>query len=136
MSKRVSPIGATVSESVARNLKRSKRYREEYERLQPFEQVARIAIMRRAQLGLSQQEVAERMGTTTSIISRIERGQNRTSTKTLRRLGEALDTAVPSEASKSSPATDRPTSSWHRSGHGSSSMAGRVRATAGHTLEQ
>ena len=48
-------------------------------------------IMRRARLGLTQQELAERMGTTKSVISRIESGQHRTSTDTLRRLAESLD---------------------------------------------
>jgi ribosome-binding protein aMBF1 (putative translation factor) len=86
-----SPIGTSVSEHVESKLASSKRYREAYERLEPFEQIARIAIMRRAQLGLSQQQVAERMGTTTSVISRIESGQHRTGTETLRRLAEALD---------------------------------------------
>jgi ribosome-binding protein aMBF1 (putative translation factor) len=91
MSKNHSPIGATVSEHIQRKLANNKDYREAYERLLPFEQIARIAIMRRAQLGLSQQQVAERMGTTTSVISRIESGQHRTSTETLRRLAEALE---------------------------------------------
>ncbi len=91
MAKHHSPIGMSVSEHVERELTRSARYREAYERLAPFEQIARIAIMRRAQLGLSQQQVAERMGTTTSVISRIESGQHRTITETLRRLAEALD---------------------------------------------
>lgn len=53
--------------------------------------LSQYVIMRRAQLGLTQQELAERMGTTKSVISRIERGQHRTSTDTLRRLAEALD---------------------------------------------
>jgi ribosome-binding protein aMBF1 (putative translation factor) len=91
MSKNYSPIGSTVSENVERKLASNKEYREAYERLMPFEQIARIAIMRRAHLGLSQQQVAERMGTTTSVISRIESGQHRTSTETLRRLAEALE---------------------------------------------
>lgn len=86
-----SPVGMSVSEHVQRKLARSKSYREAYARLAPFEQIARIAIMRRAQLGLSQQQVAERMGTTTSVISRIESGQHRTGTETLRRLAEALE---------------------------------------------
>jgi len=81
----------SVGEHIERKLAGSKRYREAYERLAPFEQIARIAIMRRAQLGLSQGQVAERMGTTTSVISRIESGQHRTSTETLRRLAEALE---------------------------------------------
>jgi ribosome-binding protein aMBF1 (putative translation factor) len=91
MSKRHSPIGTSVSEHIEQELAGSKRYRKAHERTAPFEQIARIAIMRRAQLGLSQQQVAERMGTTTSVISRIESGQHRTSTETLRRLAEALE---------------------------------------------
>ena len=90
MAEHYSPIGTSVSEHVERKLASNERYREAYERLEPFEQIARIAIMRRAQLGLSQQQVAERMGTTTSVISRIESGQHRTGTETLRRLAEAL----------------------------------------------
>lgn len=91
MTKDHSPIGTSVSEHVESKLARNKRYREACERLEPFEQIARIAIMRRAQLGLSQQQVAERMKTTTSVVSRIESGQHRTGTETLRRLAEALD---------------------------------------------
>jgi ribosome-binding protein aMBF1 (putative translation factor) len=91
MTKHHSPAGTSVSDHVERKLAHSKSYREAYERLAPFEQIARIAIMRRAHLGLSQQQVAKRMGTTTSVISRIESGQHRTGTETLRRLAEALD---------------------------------------------
>ncbi|MGH9155064.1 MAG: helix-turn-helix domain-containing protein [Acidimicrobiales bacterium] len=47
--------------------------------------------MRRAQLELTQQELAGRMGTTKSVISRIESGQHRATTDTLRQLAEALD---------------------------------------------
>jgi ribosome-binding protein aMBF1 (putative translation factor) len=87
----VSPIGMSVSEAIERNRARSPRYREEYDDLESPEQIARIVIARRARLGLSQQEVAVRMGTTASVISRIESGQHRTSTNTLRRLASALD---------------------------------------------
>lgn len=86
-----SPVGTSASQRIKRKLARNERYRAAHARLAPFEQLARIAIMRRAHLGLSQQQVAERMGTTTSVISRIESGQHRTSTETLRRLAEALE---------------------------------------------
>lgn len=49
-----------------------------------------MVIMRRAQLELTQQELAERMGTTKSVISRIESGQHRSGIDTVRRLAEAL----------------------------------------------
>lgn len=91
MSNQYSPIGISVSEHIELKRAGSRRYREADECLAPFEQIARIAIMRRAQLGLSQQQVAQRMGTTTSVISRIESGQHRSSTETLRRLAEALE---------------------------------------------
>jgi ribosome-binding protein aMBF1 (putative translation factor) len=91
MTMQNSPVGASFSDHVERKLALNKTYRDAYERLAPFEQIARIAIMRRAHLGLSQQQVAKRMGTTTSVISRIESGQHRTGTETLRRLALALD---------------------------------------------
>jgi ribosome-binding protein aMBF1 (putative translation factor) len=91
MAQQQSPIGTSVSEHIESKRARSKRYRDAQERLQPFEQIARIVIMRRARLGLSQQELSERMGTTASVISRIESGQHRTSAETLRRLAEALE---------------------------------------------
>lgn len=43
-----------------------------------------------ASLEWAAQELAERMGTTKSVISRIESGQHRSGTDTLRRLAEAL----------------------------------------------
>jgi ribosome-binding protein aMBF1 (putative translation factor) len=91
MAKQQSPIGTSVGEHIEGKRARSKRYRDAKERLEPFEQLARIVIMRRAHLGLSQQQLAERMGTTGSVISRIESGQHRTSAETLRRLAEALE---------------------------------------------
>jgi ribosome-binding protein aMBF1 (putative translation factor) len=86
-----SPVGSTVEAEIQRERRQSRRYREAHDRLAPFEDIARAVIMRRAELGLSQQEVAERMGSTASMISRIESGQHRTSTETLRRLAEALE---------------------------------------------
>lgn len=91
MASNDSPVGTTVEADIQRKRRESRRYREAQGRLAPFEQIARLVIMRRAELGLSQQEVAERMGSTASVISRIESGQHRTSTETLRRLAEALD---------------------------------------------
>lgn len=69
---------------------RSRRYREAAERLEPFEQLARVVIMSRAKLGLSQRNLAKRMGTTPSVISRIESGQHPTKAETVGRLAKAL----------------------------------------------
>jgi len=65
-------------------------FRVEYERLAPYEELARIVIMRRAALGLTQAELAARMGTTASTISRIESGQHATSLQTVKKLAEAF----------------------------------------------
>ena len=90
MAKNDSPIGSSVEDHIGQRRARSPKYRETQDRLQPFEEIARVVIMRRAHLGLTQQELAERMGSTKSVISRIESGQHRSGTDTLRRLAEAL----------------------------------------------
>jgi ribosome-binding protein aMBF1 (putative translation factor) len=81
------PVGTSVSEDIKRNRSESP---VEHDRLAGFERLARIVILRRAELGISQEELARRMSTTASVISRIESGQHATSAKTLKRLGEAL----------------------------------------------
>ena len=55
--------------------------------------------MRRAALGLIQAELAARIGTTASAISRIESGQHATSTQTLKEFGETFGAfkAMPEE---------------------------------------
>lgn len=89
MSKRANPVGKTVSDDIRESLK-DPEFRAEYERLAPYEELARIVIMRRAALGLTQAELATRMGTTASAISRIESGQHVTSAQTLKKLGNAF----------------------------------------------
>lgn len=89
MSKRVSPVGAAVSDQITEHLK-DPEFRAEYERLAPYEELARIVIARRGALGLTQAELAERMSTTASAISRIESGQHATNAKTLKKLGDAF----------------------------------------------
>lgn len=86
-----SPIGTSVADDAKHKRSTSASYRETADRLEPFEQLARVVIMRRAKLGLSQRDLAKRMDTTPSVISRIESGQHRTSTDTIRRLAQALD---------------------------------------------
>ena len=87
-----SPIGSTHRAASQRRAQRSEAYREELHRIAPYEGIARIVIERRAALGLTQQELARRIGTSHSVISRIESGQHPTSVTTLRRLAEAFGT--------------------------------------------
>ena len=87
----VSPAGTPVSEARRRRERRSPEYRAAQARLAPYEAIARFVIQRRAELGLTQEQLAERMATSHSAISRIESGQHRTSVATLERLADALE---------------------------------------------
>lgn len=58
--------------------------------MEPFEELARLVIKHRSALGMSQEELAKRMGTSHSAVSRIESGRHKTSVETLRRLAHAL----------------------------------------------
>jgi ribosome-binding protein aMBF1 (putative translation factor) len=91
MSKRSDPVGSTTAEARRRRAARSSAYRREQERLLGFEALARLVIRHRAMLGLSQKDLAGRVGTSHSAISRIESGRHRTSVATLKRLAEALE---------------------------------------------
>jgi len=69
-------------------------YREEYERLAPEFGLARALVEARAASGLTQAELAERMGTTQSVIARPESGRVQPTTATLRRLARATGTRL------------------------------------------
>jgi ribosome-binding protein aMBF1 (putative translation factor) len=86
----MSPVGAPVAEARRRRA-RSPEYRAAQERLAPYEAIARFVIQRRAELRLTQEQLAERMATSHSAISRIESGQHRSSVATLERLADALE---------------------------------------------
>lgn len=83
-----SPIGDRVGDGGRRA--RSDEYQAERARLERFEAIARQVILRRGELGLTQKELAARVGTSHSAISRLESGQHRASIATLERVGEAL----------------------------------------------
>jgi ribosome-binding protein aMBF1 (putative translation factor) len=86
-----SPVGTAAAEAATRRRRQDPDYRAAQERIAPFEAIARFVIMRRDELGLTQEQLAKRMGTSHSAISRIESGQHRTSVATLERLAQALD---------------------------------------------
>lgn len=85
-----SPVGSTTQEARRRRARASAAYRAEQARLAPFEELARLVIKHRAALRLSQEELADRMGTSHSAISRLESGRHKTSVETLQRVAEAL----------------------------------------------
>lgn len=84
-------VGSTAVEGAARRARKRSGYREERERLAASERLARIVIRRRMELGLTQKELAERVGTNHAAISRIEGGRHGTSVPMLRRLAAALE---------------------------------------------
>jgi ribosome-binding protein aMBF1 (putative translation factor) len=84
------PIGTTAADAQRGRAERSRAYRAEEHRLTQFEELARLVIKHRGALGLTQQELAERVGTSHSAISRIESGRHRTSVVTLQRIAHAL----------------------------------------------
>jgi len=81
----VSPETASFEEWSARQLQ-DPEFRSAVEELEPAYQVIR----RRALLGLTQEELAERVGTTQSSIARLESGRAQPSLSFLRRVADAL----------------------------------------------
>ena len=77
-----------VEESFARWHK-DPEYMKEYDALEEEFALANTLIGARVHADLSQAEVAERMGTSQSAITRLESGRSRPSTRTLRKFAEA-----------------------------------------------
>lgn len=69
-------------------------YRKEYDALEEEFALARAMIEARAQAGLTQEELAERMKTSQSVVARLESGRTRPSTRTLERFAEATGTRL------------------------------------------
>jgi ribosome-binding protein aMBF1 (putative translation factor) len=66
----------------------------EYDALEEEFALARALIGARAQAGLTQEELAQRMGTTQSAIARMEGGKGRPSTSTLAKVAKATGTKL------------------------------------------
>jgi len=69
-------------------------FRAEYDRLAPEFEISAELIQARERAGLSQAEVARRMGTTQSVVARLESGRSLPSTKTLLRFAQATGSKV------------------------------------------
>jgi DNA-binding XRE family transcriptional regulator len=65
-------------------------FRAEYERLKPEFALALALIKAREKAGMTQAQVARRMGTTQSVVARIEGGGSPPNLKTLQRYAEAV----------------------------------------------
>ncbi|MBX2866578.1 helix-turn-helix domain-containing protein [Candidatus Kaiserbacteria bacterium] len=69
-------------------------FKREYDALEPEFALIKSIIDKRLEAGLSQKELAEKIGTRQSAISRLEGGEGNPSFKTLRKVAEALGAQV------------------------------------------
>ncbi|MDP3546713.1 MAG: helix-turn-helix transcriptional regulator [Phreatobacter sp.] len=69
-------------------------YRAEYDALQDEFALAAVLVEARAHSGLTQEEVARRMGTTQSVVARLESGKSMPSTRTLKKYADATGTRL------------------------------------------
>jgi len=88
----ISPLGSDI-DSFATASAADPAYREERRRRAPYEHVARALIVYRMKANLSQKELAERAGTSTATIRRLERGDSAAQRRTLERLAAIVGTA-------------------------------------------
>jgi transcriptional regulator with XRE-family HTH domain len=73
---------------------KSSEYQRAHEQLAPEFDLARAVIEARVRAGLTQEQLAQRMDTTQSVIARLESGRVRPSTQTLERLAAATGTRL------------------------------------------
>lgn len=73
---------------------KNKEYRKAHENLAPEFALARAVINARVTAGLTQEQLAQRMETTQSVIARLESGRTRPCTQTLERLAAATGTRL------------------------------------------
>lgn len=89
MDKPTSPVGKTVRQGTAKRA-RSAAYRNARAQTAESAAIAKQVIHLRTRLGITQQELAKRVGTSYSQISRIESGRHEVSHTTFRRVYRAL----------------------------------------------
>lgn len=85
------PIGTSATDAAERRRTQSVEYRREEAKYAVAREVAGQVILYRGRRNLSQQALADLIGTSGAQISRIESGTHLPSTNTLQRLAEALD---------------------------------------------
>jgi len=73
---------------------KNKDYRKAYGDLAPEYALARAVIQARVTAGLTQEQLAQRMNTTQSVVARLESGRTMPSTHTLERLAAATGTRL------------------------------------------
>jgi ribosome-binding protein aMBF1 (putative translation factor) len=87
----ISPIGQSIMESIEEDELRDPKYKAERERNRHLREFAKLVLIRRTELGLNRHALAKRMGTSHSVISRLESGRRSYSIATMVRVARALD---------------------------------------------
>ncbi len=77
-----------------KELLKNPKVRKEYERLQPEYAVISAMVEARIKKGLTQKELADKIGTKQSVISRLEAGRGNPSIAFLKKFADALDTSL------------------------------------------
>jgi ribosome-binding protein aMBF1 (putative translation factor) len=86
----VSPLGQDAGTAAARRRASDPKYAELEKKYEVALAIADLVILHRTRTGLTQEELAARMGTSVSAISRLESGFHIPSLETLRKLAAAL----------------------------------------------
>ncbi len=81
-------------EEAARDWVKDPEFRAAYDALEEEFAVVSALIKARADAGLTQEEVARRMGTTQAVVARLEGGRVKPSTRTLERFAKATGTRL------------------------------------------
>jgi ribosome-binding protein aMBF1 (putative translation factor) len=81
-------------EKIAAKWRKDSEFMREYDALEEEFALATALIKARADAGLTQEQLAARMGTTQSVIARLEGGKARPSTTTLAKLAKATGTRL------------------------------------------
>jgi ribosome-binding protein aMBF1 (putative translation factor) len=85
-----SPVGQNAADARRKRARRSAAYRAEQARLAPYEDVARMIVRLRLDHDLTQEALAERVGTSKTAISRLESGRHAPTAETLRKIAGAF----------------------------------------------
>ncbi len=87
----ISPIGQSIDDFIAELEEEDPEFKQENEENRHLEEFAKLVLIRRTELGLNQEALAKRMGTSHSVISRLESGRHSFSIATMERVARALE---------------------------------------------
>lgn len=110
------PVGRAHRDVMNEASQRDAEYLAALTKLLPYEEIAREVIAVRMELGLSQEELAHRVGTSASAIARLESGSHRPSVETLRRVAQAMDRELVIEFHKPATSATERSSKSRRAG--------------------